>query len=188
MDEKQSFVRCFVALEMPIEAVKEIKKVQEIIRKKNLFIGKFTEPENLHLTLKFLGEIENFKIEKIRKSLRTINLPCFEAKLSKIGFFSPREIRILWVKLEGSGVYELQKVVDESLKEEFLPEEQFMSHITITRIKHVFDKKYFLEYLKSVKIPKIKFKVNKFYLKKSELFELGPVYSDLEEYRLSKEK
>ena len=44
-----------------------------------------------------------------------------------------------------------------------------------------------LEYIKNIKVPKVEFKIDKFFLKKSELFESGPVYEDIEEYELIKE-
>ena len=50
------FMRCFICVEMPHEAVKEIMRIQGILKKTN-FNGKLIERENLHLTLKFLGEI-----------------------------------------------------------------------------------------------------------------------------------
>ena len=59
-----------------------------------------------------------------------------------------------------------------------------MSHITIARVKRVYDEKGFLEYLNGLKGKKIQFKVNEFYLKKSELFENGPVYEEILEYNL----
>ncbi|MEK6848613.1 MAG: 2'-5' RNA ligase family protein [Nanoarchaeota archaeon] len=49
-------MRCFICVEMPHEAVKEIMRIQGILKKTN-FNGKLIERENLHLTLKFLGEI-----------------------------------------------------------------------------------------------------------------------------------
>ena len=58
-------MRCFIALDLPREAIKRIEEIQELIKKKNLFAGKFTESDNLHLTLKFLGEISEEQIREI---------------------------------------------------------------------------------------------------------------------------
>jgi 2'-5' RNA ligase len=62
MEEEK--IRSFIAIELPREAINYIKQLQGLIKKQNLFTGKFTEPENLHLTLKFLGEIEAFFAEE----------------------------------------------------------------------------------------------------------------------------
>ena len=183
--EKTNVTRCFVALEMPREVITYIEEIQNLIKKKNLFYGKFTEPENLHLTLKFLGEIDEKKLEEAKTKLGEIKLSGFEANLGEIGVFSKKFLKIVWIKLNGKGIFELQKLIDNALKDiGFESEERFMSHITIARIKKVGDKTSFLEYLKNIKLRKIKFNVSEFFLKKSELHEEGPVYENIKQYPL----
>ena len=179
--------RCFIALEMPREAINAIENIQTLIKKQKLFYGKFTEGENLHLTLKFLGEISEEKLEETKRRLNKIKFLGFEVKLGEIGFFSEKFFRIIWVKLMGKGVYDLQKEIDNSLGNEnlFIKESRFMGHITIARIKKVLDKKAFLTYIKNMKVKETKFKVTEFVLKKSELKPEGPVYTDLVRYKLS---
>ena len=160
------------------------REIQERIKEKNMITGKFTEDENLHLTLKFLGEVEKEKIEKVKKRLKRVMMPCFDASLGDVGVFSDRFLKIIWVKLEGKGVWELQKKVDDMMKDLFLEEQRFMSHITIARIKKVTNKTDFLSYLKNIKTKNIKFEVKEFFLKKSELMPEGPIYEDLERYKL----
>jgi len=181
-------IRTFIALDLPREAMKYVEELQKQIEKKNLFTGKFTETENLHLTLKFLGEIEEEKVEEVKKRLREVKMQSFEARLGEIGIFSSKYssyVRVIWIKLDGKGIFGLQKEIDERLKEIFQPEKRFMSHITLARVKHVKNKKELIDYIKNLKTKDIKFKVDKFFLKKSTLQEQGPVYEDLEEYELS---
>ena len=177
-------MRTFIALDLPREAINEIKGIQKILKNKTLFTGKFTEPENLHLTLKFLGEVDEDKIKEIKKRLKEIKIEGFYIEVGDVGVFTKSFIKIIWIKLNGKGIFQLQKEIDERLEDLSEKEKRFMGHITIARVKHVSDKKSFLEYLKSVKPKKIKFYCNKFYLKKSELKSEGPVYTDLEEYTL----
>lgn len=178
--------RCFIAFDLPREAINEIRGIQELIKKQNLFTGRFTEPENLHLTLKFLGEIDEEKIEKVKERLRTIKFSGFEAEIGEVGVFSRSFIKIIWVHLKGAE--KLQKEIDKILEEIFEPEQRFMSHITLARVGYVGNKNELLEYLKSIKPEKIKFKVDKFFLKESELFPEGPLYKDIDEYLLEQEK
>lgn len=177
--------RCFIALELPREVLKEIKKIQELIRKRTLLTGKFIETENLHLTLKFLGEIDEDKIKEVKKRLREIKFNSFDAEFGEVGVFNKKFIRIIWIKLKGR-VFELQKEIDDRLKDLFKPEERFMSHITISRVRHVKRKKELIEYLKSIKPIKNKFKVECFFLKSSELLPEGLVYEDIGRYNLYK--
>lgn len=187
LENKNNKMRAFIALDLPREAINHIKDIQKLIEKQNIFTGKFTEHENLHLTLKFLGEIEENKVKEIKKKLQEVKFPAFEAELGEAGVFSKKFIKIIWIKLEGK-VFGLQKEIDEALKELFQPEQRFMSHITIARVKNVPDRKKFLDYIKNIKAKKIKFKVEKFFLKKSELKPEGPVYEDIGEYKLETPK
>lgn len=176
-------MRCFIALDLPEEIISEIKEIQEKLKKRVLFNGKFTESNNLHLTLKFFGEIDEEKLFEIRKRLRKINFNEIEASLGEVGVFSKDFVRIIWIKLNGKGIYELQKRIDEELKDLFKEEERFMGHITLARVKSVGNKKGLFDYLESVKASNRKFKINEFSLKKSELHSHGPEYEDIEIYR-----
>ncbi|MBI2124385.1 RNA 2',3'-cyclic phosphodiesterase [Candidatus Pacearchaeota archaeon] len=175
-------MRAFIALELSEEAKAEIERIQKELKKQNLFEGKLTEKENLHLTLKFLGEIDEAKIEEVKKKLRVIKFPAFKAELGEAGVFSEDFVRIVWIKLDGN-VMGLQKEVDSALKGLFKPEFRFMSHLTIARVKNVNDKKRLLDYLSSAKIKRIEFSVLGFALKSSVLTEKGPIYSDIDKYK-----
>jgi len=178
----EKLVRCFIALELSREAIDEIENIQNLIKKKNLFYGKLTEPENLHLTLKFLGEIPEEKLKQAQEALKKIKYQTFEANLGELGLFSNRAQMILWLKLQGKGIFDLQKQIDKSLESLFPIEARFMSHITIARIKKLPDKKVFLEYIKNLKHTPVKFKVSEFILKESELKSDGPVYKNIEQF------
>src|SRR3989344_6405757 len=175
-------MRAFISLDLPAEIIKEIKKIQNALPD---FVGKKTESENLHLTLKFFGEISEEKIEQIRENLKKIKFQKFETEIESIGVFSEKIIRIVWLHLTNCDA--LQKEIDGSLKDIFQPEQRFMSHLTIARVKNVENsprddsskddtavpsgepKKEFLEKLKKIKISKIKFIVKNFKLKSSIL-------------------
>lgn len=173
-------MRTFISVNIPEEIRKEIEKIQDFLPE---FFGKKTEVENLHLTLKFLGEIKEQKIGEVKEKLREIKIEKFRTEIDEIGVFSEEFIRIVWLHMEDCD--NLQKQIDNALKNLFEPEKRFMSHLTIARIKKVKDKERFLQDLEKIKIEKIKFKIDKFYLMKSELTAEGPRYSVLEEYNLS---
>ncbi len=181
---KNEKIRCFVAIDLPQKNINRIKNIQKTIKEKNLFTGKFTKPENLHLTLKFLGEIDEEKIKKVKKRLKKINFDNFEAQLGNVNVFSKNFIKIVWIKLNGKSLLELQKKIDDNLDDLFKPEQRFMSHITIARVKDVKNKETLIEFLKNIKNKEDKFKINKFFLKKSELFPEGPIYKNIEAFNL----
>lgn len=178
--DKFQLARCFIALEVSRDCINDIEEIQKLVKKKNFFYGKFTEPENLHLTLKFVGEIEPTKVEEIKKKLSEIKFSSFEASLGELGIFDSKFPRILWIKLNGKEIWDLQEKIDIKMKElGFKPEERFMSHITIARIKKVINRTEFFNYIKALKHKSVKLKIKDFVFKKSELKEEGPVYTDL---------
>jgi len=169
-------MRTFIAIEIPEKIKKEIQKIQNSLPE---FKGKKTEFENLHLTLKFLGEIDEKTLEEVRKRLREIKLNEFEAEIDSIGIFSER---IAWLRVRNCE--KLQKEVDGKLEGLFGKEKRFMGHLTIARVKNLKNKEEFLGSLKGIEIPKMKFFVKNFNLKKSILTEEKPIYEDIEIYNL----
>jgi len=164
--DSPNLTRVFIAIDFPGEIIREVARVQEALGKWN-FVGKFTELENLHLTLKFLGEINSETMEKVKIRLGKIKFteifPFYketpihpishqeeighrttDLKLGNLGLFNHMgRTRIAWIKVEGVGIWELQKRIDEALEDLFKKEERFMSHLTIARIKYVRDSQGF---------------------------------------------
>lgn len=172
-------MRAFIAVDFPENIKKEIKKVQDKLPE---YKGKGTELENLHLTLKFLGEIDEGKVEEIKRRLKEINLKKFESEIDSLGVFSEKFIKIIWLHL--TNCEKLQEEIDEKLKGLLEKEKRFMSHLTIARVKNIKNKKEFLEKLGKIKFLGIKFLVDSFALKKSTLTSSKPIYENLLEVKL----
>lgn len=175
--------RTFVSLDFGDEVIKEMARIQEILGNRK-FTGKMIELGNLHLTLKFLGELDDRKLADVKRVLREVEVKEFEAGLENVGLFMFKgNPRIVWIKI--GGVFELQKKIDEALEKlGFRREERFMSHVTIARVKYVKDTGAFRDYVEGIKLRGIKFRVDRFKLNISELKDFGPVYKTLEMYRL----
>jgi len=177
-------MRTFISIDMPEEVQQEIKKIQEQLPE---FYGKKTEIENLHLTLKFLGEVDKNKIEEAKRRLQEIRYEKFETELKYLGFFDNvkrgKRYGPIWLHL--NNCEGLQKKVDEQLRNLFEPEKRFMSHLTIARVKGLKNKEYFLEELKKIEIGKIKFVVDKFKLKESVSRPEGSSYKTVKNYVLT---
>jgi 2'-5' RNA ligase len=176
--------RCFIAIDLPREIQGEIMRLQKELSAVKTWTGKITEKENLHLTLKFLGEIPAAKLEVVKKRLREIKFPRFNSFVGNLGVFTKERVRIMWVHLIGNELLALQKWVDEALWDLFPKEKRFMSHLTIARVKSVKDKKLFLEEFEKIKTQNLKFETRDFRLIKSELGERGPKYTELEKFPL----
>lgn len=172
-------MRCFIAIEIPEDVKKEVIRIQH---KLPPFKGKLTEPENMHLTLKFLDEIDDKLVEEVKKKLSEIKFKKFDAELDLIGYFNPAFVKIVWLHV--SNCEEIQHEVETKLEGLFKPEARFMGHLTIARVKET-DKRVFGGEMKKIKFDKMKFKVSSIKLKSSELTPTGPRYKDLLEIKLN---
>ncbi|MFH1823448.1 MAG: RNA 2',3'-cyclic phosphodiesterase [archaeon] len=171
-------MRTFIAIELPSSTRDELKKIQEKFKANPGVSANFVNPENLHLTLKFLGEIPEEKVEQIKKL--KIDFKKFKVNLGKVGVFpSLNYIRILWVSLEpGFLIKDLHDKIEEILQAK--KDVKFESHITLARIKNLKSTKDFLKEMKNTKVNNKEFEVGSIVLKKSTL-EPGklPVYENL---------
>jgi len=146
---------------------------------------KFVDKKSLHITLKFLGEISEDKLEEIKIKLKEVKSKKFKIKLNDTGIFPGEHfIKIIWVGLEpAKDLIELHRKVDSELME-FKEEFEFKAHLTLGRVKLVKDKIKFLEIIKKVKIKPIEFEIDSFKLFSSVLSKDGPQYTVLENYIL----
>lgn len=143
--------------------------------------AKLSLTKTFHLTLKFLGEVQPDKTEKIAEILKNIKFEAFSVFLDSIGIFPTENyIRVIWVGLKPEDkILELQGKIDESLKLLFKKEKEFKSHITLARVKYPEDKKAFVEQLKKIKVESKKIEIKDFRLVKSTLNPKGAVYEEL---------
>lgn len=178
-------MRCFVAINIDEQTLKRVQALQKRLREKATFTGKLTRQEHLHLTLKFLGEIDEKQINEVKQRLKTIKFEKLNCSIDSLGVFCPEQVRIVWLHM--AGLDHLQKQVDEVLKGLFQPETRFMSHLTIARVKQVEDKQRFMQQLQAVAVTPVACTVDSFSLVKSELTPQGPVYTELACFKAKEE-
>lgn len=177
-------MRLFIAIELPEQAKESIEKVK--LELKGIKGVKAVAKENIHLTLKFLGEVADNKADEIVRALSQVKLKQFNLSISKMGVFpNEQRIQVLWVNAEpAEPLFELKKMIDAALPR-FRDDHPFKNHITFARIKYIandFDKKKILEMITNKQIDKVEFLVDKFILYKSDLTPSGPIYEIVEEF------
>ncbi|MBN1156657.1 RNA 2',3'-cyclic phosphodiesterase [Candidatus Woesearchaeota archaeon] len=173
-------MRTFIAIELPEEAKKYLEILQQEFRQKGMTLAK-----GFHLTLKFLGDVDGSRLEKVKEKLMEIKVNSFKLSLSNLGVFPNRHNpRVLWVGINPDEcVRKLQEQVEEKLKSfNFEKDHRFHPHITLARIKFLEDKEKLLLKLK-IPVEKKEIDVNSFILFKSTLTPSGPVYEAIEEFR-----
>jgi 2'-5' RNA ligase len=126
--------RLFVALELP-----EDIKLSLAPLARGLGDIRWLLPEQQHLTLRFIGELDHGRMEDVVEALATVAGTPFELELSGIGHFPPRgEPRVIWVGVEKSeALKRLKRSVDRALDEVGLEPEgrKFVPHVTLARLR-----------------------------------------------------
>ena len=152
-------------------------------------IIRWIPPDNIHLTLCFLGNISDQDIPNIIQTLENfITFKYFKIKIESTGVFpSPNIPKILWIGI-GKGADELaslQQHIEKALRKfkEINRKEKFMPHITIARIRRSRCKIDVLPFLNTVYSP-IELDVNSICLYESLLLPEGAQYTVLTEFPL----
>jgi 2'-5' RNA ligase len=133
-------VRLFIAIEVPGSIKKELAALQVELKKAGADVS-WTRPENIHLTLKFLGEVAEERLDDVLRATTSAAGGFGPARLalSGIGVFDERRPRVVWAALRGDAevVSRLWSDLDERLGEVGFARESraFRPHLTIGRFK-----------------------------------------------------
>jgi 2'-5' RNA ligase len=187
-------MRTFIAITVPAGIRDSLARLQGQLKNSGAEV-KWVEPQNMHLTLKFLGEIQETLVEKIAEIMQVVAAqnPCFGLQLSTVGAFphlnSPR---VIWVGAE-PGDKESKKIAKElaeKIQKLGIPKENkpFSAHITLGRTKSALHKEGLSAALKNLgndfRKDLQEFQVTKLTLYKSTLTPRGPIYEVLKEANL----
>ena len=178
-------MRCFISFDISEEAKKELLRIEKEIQKKFPELkAKFVDAENMHLTLKFIGEVSDEQLEKIKSALKKVRFEPFKAKLNALGAFTPSSIKLIYINLEPKGrIDELHLQIDLLLHMAGIKKDKgFEAHITLARVKQARDNRAVMDALNEMKINPAEFMVSGFSLRKSTLTDKGPIYEDIERF------
>lgn len=135
-----------------------------------------------HVTLAFLGFKNGEQVTAVRASLASINLPKLTASLEGTGFFpDSRFPRVFWLGVKSPGLEELRRAVAAALS---LPEEKFVPHVTIARIRDARQSQALKDFAQENPFTPVLFEISKFSLFESFLEKEGARHEELAEYSL----
>ncbi len=176
-------MRCFIGIELPVHIRKILYSVQKQIGSKYAKI-KWVAPKNMHITLHFLGEVDDNDIVEVKNILSQIKSKKFAVCLDKIGWFPNSErVNVLWVGLKPEKeIFNLHGDIEIALKQFLHNGNSFSVHITIGRIKVLRHRMHFFRALHEIIVRKEEFEISHFSLIKSELSKDGPRHIVLEQY------
>lgn len=182
-------MRTFIAIELPDEIKNSLARIQSQLKTSGADV-KWVEPGNIHLTLKFLSEIDEKKLDKIIEILKDItkNKNYFHIRISSLGAFPKMNFpRVIWVGIDEGDTEskEIAKELEQNLAKIGIPKESrpFSSHITIGRTRSTLNRDKLVQGLKTIEDnfgkENFSFRVTKITLFKSTLTPKGPIYEVL---------
>jgi 2'-5' RNA ligase len=183
-------MRTFIAIELPERIKRKIEDLQAPLKKTNAFAS-WVKPENIHVTLKFLGEVPEDKINEVFSATGKA-LECakkFTMSLKGMGAFPDfRRPRVIWIGA-GNGVNELSHLanrIEEEMEKINFPKEErkFSAHFTIGRVKSPKNIEKLMELVKSSDFSTGEIEVNEVVVMKSQLHPAGAIYTPLKKIAL----
>ncbi len=175
-------MRAFIAIDLPKDLKEEIKSIQDVLKETDVNF-RWVNPANIHLTLKFLGNIEKDQVEKIKTILTSVskNFSSFKSEFTEFGFFpNEKKPRVFFI---ATSQEDTLKSVATNLQEElekigFEKEGKFKSHITLARIKTLKNIEKLIQNLSAIKFEE-SFDIKELVLYKSTLTKNGPIYEKI---------
>jgi len=168
-------IRLFIALPLP----EEVEQYLLTIAKKLPEDG-FAKVNGIHLTINFLGWVNEKSVPEIIKRLDTITFSAFTLQLHNIGFFpDDKQPRVVWVGvMPHEQILSLKDRIEEALHGLFPKDDRFHPHLTLARIKFLKEKKT-IEDMKKMVVEHKEFSIDRLILYKSTLTRAGPEYEKL---------
>ena len=184
-------MRCFVAVEVPEEVRGLIGRVQEALRRADADV-KWVERENLHLTLKFLGDLTEEAAGRLGGALaaEAARWPRLKLAFEGIGAFPERGVpRVVWAGCAGDleRLAGLAGAVERAAEAVGVPREgrHFVAHLTIGRVKSARHEKRLRAAIENQRaVPLGSAEVGEFALMRSTLTSSGPVYERMRGFPL----
>ncbi len=179
-------LRTFIALEFENSIQSFVQHIQNDLQRLTSERIAWVKPENAHITLKFLGDIDQKHIRSIVDALKNVSLPSSPTKLSiqQLGSFSSQGIpKVIWVGFDDTDnvIQNLFEDIDLQLATlgMMCEAEKFQNHLTIGRVKFVKNVQHLNDVLKHYELPQQQFRVTSLTLFKSTLHSKGSQYEPL---------
>lgn len=184
-----SQIRAFLAIDLDDDLKPKINKIMKEFKAIDTKI-KYVELLNLHLTLKFFGDIDTEGLELLKGAINNVvsDFKPFNIKISSCGAFpNKNHIKVIWVGIEDDTILkDLHDKLDaEFNKLGFDKDKRFSTHLTIGRMKSAKNKnkvKNIIDEFENIEIGEMV--VDRISLKKSTLTPSGPIYEDLKVFEL----
>lgn len=178
--------RAFIALKLPAQVIDALGDLQSALKKQGLKL-RWVQPANIHLTLKFLGEVSVEQLQAVKNVIQELSggYTAFTLESKGLGVFpTVRKARVLWSGIHGDvdRLAALQSDLNKALVGVgFVPDNRiFKGHLTLGRIKGRIDGKKLVSAITACgSFTSSSWAVERLILFKSDLKPKGAVYTEL---------
>jgi 2'-5' RNA ligase len=184
-------IRSFIAIELPPEIKAELKRVQASLSSAGGNSIKWVEPGNVHLTLKFLGNVAEDRLPAVAQAMQDAagRTPLIQLKLNGLGAFpNLKKVQVVWIGL--SGQLELLQALVRALEENLeglgfpLEGRPFAPHLTLARVRDsasLVEKQNLGRLIETTGLDcEMNIRIDSISLMRSQLMRAGAVYSCLQ--------
>jgi len=175
-------MRLFVALSIPDNIARSLMLLEGGVPG-----ARWQAREQLHLTLRFVGEVDGRDARALNDALAGIDAPTFEMQLHSVGQFGNKQPHSLWAAARQNDLLEhLQRKVDAAIRRVGQPQDahKFTPHVTLARLRHPELEKVREWLTEHALYTSDEFTVGAFCLYSSKLTSDGSVYRVEQEYPL----
>ena len=192
-----ALIRAFIAIELPSEIRAQLEATIQKFKAQKIQAVRWVAVDNIHLTLKFLGDTPPNDLSKLTNILQNqlSSHKAFSVQVAGVGAFpNPQRPRIIWVGLQApSGLNTLQASIEKAASLIGIsPEDRsFSPHLTLGRVRNdasLADLQTLRVALNSIQVGSLgEFTVSQFTLFRSDLRPQGPLYTVLQQFSLNAE-
>ena len=190
-------VRSFVAIELPDEVKSALARLQNQLKSGGQFPVKWVDTYSIHLTLKFLGNIDRDMVEEITRAMDEAvrGVSPFHLEIKGLGVFpNLKRVQVAWVGVGGGlgQLGELHKHIESSLSPlGFAPESRpFTPHLTLARLRDrasLNERQSFGQLVVGTRFESVfSFSVDAINLMRSQLTSEGPIYTQIGSVKLKR--
>ncbi|HEX2268119.1 MAG TPA: RNA 2',3'-cyclic phosphodiesterase [Pyrinomonadaceae bacterium] len=182
--------RTFCAIELPAEVRSRlqdhVKRLREAVPEAS---ASWSRPENVHLTLKFFGNVSKEKLPRISEAASRVarELAPFQIKVGSTGAF---RAQVLWIGIEDpSGQLSAlqRRLEEECAREGFAKEDRaYKPHLTIARMRRPEGARQLAETHRQIKFASTEIRVDEFVVFRSQLSPKGSIYTAISKHALSR--
>jgi len=183
-------IRSFIAIELPTTVKQELTTLEDLLKKRCPQVVRWVDPQNIHVTLKFLGDVDSDRVDEINMAIdeATQGMSPFHLELKDLGVFpNLNRVNIIWVDAKGDldKLTDLQKQIESNMEQlGFAREDRdFTPHLTIGRVRDYVspdDRKKIGQVLSQTAFASAQvITVNSVNLVKSQLTNTGAIYTRL---------